>query len=138
MIVLDRTSSVALSDQIERQLREMVANRALSGGAKLMSIRRLATQLAVSPNTVVVAYDRLVAAGVITSHGTSGFFVCSGADAVRAVADEVALEAGKNKKQFGYRSKPTMRGPISCWRVVAHYRQHGYKMPCQRSLYKKL
>jgi len=98
MIVLDRTSSVALSDQIERQLREMVANRALSGGAKLMSIRRLATQLAVSPNTVVVAYDRLVAAGVITSHGTSGFFVCSGADAVRAVADEVALEAGQEQE----------------------------------------
>jgi DNA-binding transcriptional MocR family regulator len=98
MIVLDRTSSIALSDQIENQLRQMVKNRVLPGGAKLMSIRRLATQLAVSPNTVVVAYDRLVAASVIVSHGTSGFFVCSTSDAVRAAADEVALEAGEEQE----------------------------------------
>ncbi|OFA00875.1 PLP-dependent aminotransferase family protein [Duganella sp. HH101] len=94
MFAIDRTSPIPLSKQIEAQLRHMVESRALPGGAKLMSIRQLATQLAVSTNTVVVAYDRLVAAGVIDSHGTAGFFVSAPNDAGKSIPDEVALEAG--------------------------------------------
>ena len=98
MFAIDRSSPIALSAQIENQLRRMVETRALPGGAKLMSIRQLATQLEVSTNTVVVAYDRLVAAGIIGSHGTAGFFVCSTAEASRPVPDEAALEAGAEQE----------------------------------------
>src|SRR3954464_1899778 len=98
MFAIDRSSPIALSKQIEAKLRHMVESRALPGGAKLMSIRQLATQLAVSTNTVVVAYDRLVAAGVIDSHGTAGFFVCAKSDAGRSIPDEVALEAGEEQE----------------------------------------
>lgn len=98
MFALDRSSPIALSRQIETKLRQMVESRALPGGAKLLSIRQLATQLAVSTNTVVVAYDRLVAAGTIDSHGTAGFFVCATNDARRSVPDEVALEAGDEQE----------------------------------------
>src|SRR5471030_1323455 len=94
MFAIDRSSPIALSAQIEAQLRHMIERRALPGGAKLMSIRQLATQLAVSTNTVVAAYDRLVAAGVIDSHGTAGFFVSTSNGAGKAIPDEVALEAG--------------------------------------------
>ncbi|MBV6323806.1 PLP-dependent aminotransferase family protein [Duganella violaceipulchra] len=94
MFAIDRSSPIALSSQIEAKLRHMVESRALPGGAKLMSIRQLATQLAVSTNTVVVAYDRLVAAGVIDSHGTAGFYVSTTNGASKAIPDEVALEAG--------------------------------------------
>lgn len=98
MFAIDRSSPIALSKQIETTLRHMVENRALPGGAKLLSIRQLATQLSVSTNTVVVAYDRLVAAGVIDSHGTTGFFVCTTNDASRSIPDEVALEAGEEQE----------------------------------------
>jgi len=98
MFTIDRSSPVPLSTQIETTLREMVERRALPGGARLMSIRQLATQLAVSTNTVVVAYDRLVAAGIIDSHGTGGFFVCARKDAGRTIPDEVALEAGDEQE----------------------------------------
>ncbi|PHV06198.1 GntR family transcriptional regulator [Janthinobacterium sp. BJB412] len=98
MFDIDRSSPIALSKQIEAQLRHMVESRALPGGAKLLSIRQLATQLAVSTNTVVVAYDRLVAAGVIDSHGTAGFFVRTTSDAGRSIPDEVALEAGTEQE----------------------------------------
>src|SRR5471032_543787 len=94
MFAIDRSSPIALSAQIEAQLRHMIESRALPGGAKLMSIRQLATQLAVSTNTVVVAYDRLVAAGVIDSHGTAGFYVSTANGASKSIPDEVALEAG--------------------------------------------
>lgn len=98
MFPIDRSSPIALSTQIETALRQMVERRTLPGGAKLPSIRHLATQLAVSTNTVVVAYDRLVAAGVIDSHGTTGFFVCASKDSARTIPDEVALEAGEEQE----------------------------------------
>ncbi|MYN15999.1 aminotransferase class I/II-fold pyridoxal phosphate-dependent enzyme [Rugamonas sp. FT107W] len=98
MFPIDRSSPIALSKQIEAQLRHMVESRALPGGAKLPSIRQLATQLEVSTNTVVVAYDRLVAAGVIDSHGMAGFFACAPKEAGSVVPDEVALEAGEEQE----------------------------------------
>lgn len=98
MLTIDRSSPIALSKQIENQLRHMVESGTLPGGAKLLSIRQLATQLAVSTNTVVVAYDRLVAAGVIGTHGTAGFFVCARSDAGKAIPDEAALEAGEEQE----------------------------------------
>lgn len=98
MLPIDRTSPVALSRQIEDQLRRLVESRALPGGAKLMSIRQLATQLAVSTNTVVQAYDRLVAAGIIDSHGTAGFYVRARSDEARSAPDEAALEAGEEQE----------------------------------------
>ncbi len=98
MFSIDRSSPIALSAQIETRLRELVDSRALPVGCKLMSIRQLATQLAVSTNTVVVAYDRLVAAGVIASHGTAGFFVCAAGEAAKTLHDELALEAGEEQE----------------------------------------
>jgi DNA-binding transcriptional MocR family regulator len=98
MFAIDRSSPIALSKQIETTLRHLVESRALPGGARLPSIRQLATQLAVSTNTVVVAYDRLVAAGIIDTHGTAGFFVCAPNDAARSIPDEVALEAGDEQE----------------------------------------
>ncbi|MRV72367.1 aminotransferase class I/II-fold pyridoxal phosphate-dependent enzyme [Duganella sp. FT92W] len=98
MFALDRSSPIALSQQIETALRHMVDSGALPGGAKLRSIRQLATELAVSTNTVVVAYDRLVAAGVIHSHGTAGFFVRTANDAGKPIPDEAALEAGEEQE----------------------------------------
>jgi len=98
MFSIDRTSPVALSKQIEDQLRHLVESRALPGGARLMSIRQLATQLAVSTNTVVLAYDRLVAAGIVDSHGTAGFYVRARSDDGRTVPDEAALEAGEEQE----------------------------------------
>jgi DNA-binding transcriptional MocR family regulator len=98
MLSIDRSSPVALSAQIEAQLRSLVESRALPGGARLMSIRQLATQLAVSTNTVVLAYDRLVAAGIIDSHGTAGFYVRARSEDSRSAPDEAALEAGEEQE----------------------------------------
>ncbi|TMH35958.1 MAG: GntR family transcriptional regulator [Betaproteobacteria bacterium] len=76
MFAIDRSSAVPLTDQIEARLRGLIAGAQLAAGVKLLSIRQLAAQLGVSPNTVITAYDRLVAAGLIDSRGTAGFFVC--------------------------------------------------------------
>lgn len=72
---LDRQSAMPLAAQIEQQLRLLLERGQLAAGARLPSIRRLAQQLGVSPNTVVVAYDRLVAEAALEARGKSGYFV---------------------------------------------------------------
>jgi len=81
-----------LAAQIEQQLRLLLERGQLAAGARLPSIRRLAEQLGVSPNTVVVAYDRLVAEAALEARGKSGYFVSPW---VRGGAETAALlEAG--------------------------------------------
>jgi DNA-binding transcriptional MocR family regulator len=97
MFSLDRNDPAPLADQIDTRLRALIEAGQLPAGARLPSIRQLASQLGVSPNTVVTAYDRLVAAGRIDSRGTAGFFVCEGQrDA--AEPDQAALEAGDEQE----------------------------------------
>ena len=58
-------------------VRSKIANRALAPGDRLPSIRRFAEAMAVSPSTVVEAYDRLAAEGIIRARRGSGFYVTS-------------------------------------------------------------
>jgi DNA-binding transcriptional MocR family regulator len=60
-------------------VRAKIANRALGAGDRLPSVRRFAETMGVSPSTVVEAYDRLEADGVIRGRRGSGFYV-TGAD----------------------------------------------------------
>lgn len=56
-------------------VRTRIASRVLEPGERLPSIRRFAATQGVSPSTVVEAYDRLAAQGIISSRPGSGFFV---------------------------------------------------------------
>jgi DNA-binding transcriptional MocR family regulator len=56
-------------------LRERIASRALTPGARVPSIRAMSETLDVSKSTVVEAYDRLVAEGALMARRGSGFFV---------------------------------------------------------------
>jgi DNA-binding transcriptional MocR family regulator len=56
-------------------IRAKVAGRALGAGDRLPSIRSLATTMGVSPSTVVEAYDRLAAEGLIRARRGAGFYV---------------------------------------------------------------
>ncbi|MBK3733719.1 aminotransferase class I/II-fold pyridoxal phosphate-dependent enzyme [Azospirillum brasilense] len=67
-------------------IRQRMADRRLSPGERLPSIRRFAAAMGVSPSTVVEAYDRLAADGVIRSRPGSGFYV-SGALPPLALAE---------------------------------------------------
>lgn len=58
-------------------IRQRIAARTLTPGAKLPSIRAFAGTMRVSVATVVEAYDRLAADGVIRARPGSGFYVCS-------------------------------------------------------------
>ena len=66
------------TEEVMRTIRGRIASRALAHGERLPSIRVLAATLKVSPSTVVEAYDRLAAEGVVRSRPGSGFYVSEG------------------------------------------------------------
>ncbi|SOC39748.1 DNA-binding transcriptional MocR family regulator [Rhizobium subbaraonis] len=60
-------------------IRTRIATRALAAGDRLPSVRSFAATMGVSPSTVVDAYDRLAAEGLIRAQRGSGFFVSGNA-----------------------------------------------------------
>jgi DNA-binding transcriptional MocR family regulator len=64
-----------LTQRIAAALGKRMTTGALGAGERLPSVRRLAGRLGVSPFTVVAAYDRLVADGLVVARAKSGFFV---------------------------------------------------------------
>jgi DNA-binding transcriptional MocR family regulator len=65
--------------EVMEAIRAKVASRALTTGDRLPSIRGFAATMGVSPSTVVEAYDRLAADGLIRARQGSGFYVASAA-----------------------------------------------------------
>ncbi|MBX5039679.1 PLP-dependent aminotransferase family protein [Rhizobium lentis] len=58
-------------------IRQRIAGRSLTPGARLPSVRGLAASMKLSTSTVVDAYERLVAEGAILSRPGSGFYVAN-------------------------------------------------------------
>lgn len=64
-IELDRKSPTPLHLQIVHRLRNLILNGAIPEGGRLPPTRRLAQELGVNRSTVVQAYNRLWAEGLI-------------------------------------------------------------------------
>ncbi len=62
-------------DMVMHAIRSRIGERSLAAGARLPSIRSMVTSLKVSKSTVVEAYERLSAEGVIAARPGSGFYV---------------------------------------------------------------
>jgi GntR family transcriptional regulator/MocR family aminotransferase len=76
LIYLDPDSKLNLQSQIRQKLVETILNGSFPAGAKLPSSRKLAEQLSVARNTVVLAYEQLIEEDYLESRQRSGIFVC--------------------------------------------------------------
>lgn len=72
---------------IMEAVRQRIATRALVPGDRLPSIRQFAKTMQASPSTIVQAYDRLAAEGVIAARQGSGFYVTGWALPPLSLAD---------------------------------------------------
>src|SRR5215471_8770432 len=93
MFELSRDSTVPLVDQIAERITSLVEHGQLAAGARVPSIRKLAKLVGASPFTVVDAYDRLVARGIIESRAGRGFFVCGRRLASPLLAIEAVVDS---------------------------------------------
>ncbi len=76
---IDSQNGLAVYDQIVRQVKFAVADGALSAGEMVSSVRELAKELAINPNTVARAYRQLQDDGVLTQVRGTGLIVENGA-----------------------------------------------------------
>lgn len=82
---LDPAATTPLWWQLSISLRVAIANGRLGPGARLPSTRELARRLNVSRNTVMAAYDDLVARGLVLGYVGAGSFVASTARTIAPV-----------------------------------------------------
>jgi GntR family transcriptional regulator len=73
--LLDLHSGMPVYRQIMDQVRGGVASGALAPGDQLPTVRQLAVDLEINPNTVVRAYRELEFGGLIETHQGTGTFV---------------------------------------------------------------
>lgn len=81
MISLNYRDSRPIYEQIKDELRKLIVTGALAAGEKLPSVRALATQLSINPNTIQRAYNDLEAEGYIYPVPGKGSFASDRGDA---------------------------------------------------------
>ena len=74
-IHIQAQGGVPIYVQVMQQIKYLVASGRLQPGDELPSIRTLAEQLIVNPNTIARAYRELETAGVVEKRRTAGTFV---------------------------------------------------------------
>ena len=76
---VDARNGLAVYDQIVRQVKFAVADSALAPGELVPSVRELARELAINPNTVARAYRQLQDDGVLEAVRGTGLAVAESA-----------------------------------------------------------
>ena len=94
LLQVDPAEAAPLWRQIEEGVRRLVASGGLSAGALMPSVRDLARELGVNPNTVVKAYQHLVEAGVLAVRRGDGTYVADSPPGFRASERAALLREG--------------------------------------------
>ena len=75
MFVIDAQSKLPIFEQLKKQILEFITIGVLVPNDKLPSVRSLASQIGVNPNTVAKAYQELELQGFIYSEKGKGCFI---------------------------------------------------------------
>ena len=83
MIVIDYHDKRPIYEQVIERFQMLILNGALEPGEQLPSVRSLAVDLSINPNTIQRAYGELERRGLIYSIKGRGNFVSSQKDVVK-------------------------------------------------------
>ena len=78
MLNLDYRDARPIYEQVRDNLRRLMVSGAIQEGEKLPSVRSLASNLAINPNTIQRAYAQLEMEGYVYSVAGRGTFVAEG------------------------------------------------------------
>ena len=112
---LNAKSGVPIYRQIQDQIRYGVAAGLLNPGEQLPTVRALAVELSVNPNTVIKAYSELEREGVLIAEQGSGTFVGSHSPAPvpprerRAMLESLCGEFLAQAARFGFAADEVVR-----------------------------
>jgi len=100
-LAVDATSATPPYEQIRMQVIEAVRTGALVPGDKLPTVRRLADDLGLAPNTVARSYRALEQDEVIETRGRLGSFVAATGDATHKQVQLAAVAYADRAKSLG-------------------------------------
>jgi GntR family transcriptional regulator len=114
-IRIDDKSGVPFYRQIIEQIKFAIARQDLAPGDRLPTVRQLAVDLSINPNTVVRAYRELEFEGLIETQQGSGTFVGHREPAVdvlekRRMLDQILTELLARASSFGFTLEEVLAG----------------------------
>ncbi len=74
---VDGESGVPFYQQVGQQIRRLIAAGAVAPGDRLPTVRELAAEMVLNPNTVARAYQDLEREGVVETRRGQGTFACA-------------------------------------------------------------
>ena len=101
MISINSHSATPQYEQLRVQFMEEVKSGALAAGTRIPTVRKLAEDLGLAPNTVARAYRELEADGFIETRGRNGSFVSAQGDAADKHAQEAARAYADRIQKLG-------------------------------------
>lgn len=101
MLFVDPRSPVPPFEQIRVQVLDLIQSGDLQPGTRLPTVRRLASDLALAPNTVARAYRELELNGALESRGRHGTFVSVHDDPLQRQAQKAAEEYVHHIRSLG-------------------------------------
>jgi DNA-binding transcriptional regulator YhcF (GntR family) len=101
MISIDTGSPVPPYEQLRLQLAEQTRSGELVAGTRLPTVRKLAQDLGIAPNTVARAYRELEADHFIETRGRNGSFVSAQGDPAEKQAQEAARAYADRIQKLG-------------------------------------
>jgi DNA-binding transcriptional regulator YhcF (GntR family) len=101
MISIDSSSATPPFEQLRVELIKQVKSGELAGGTRLPTVRKLAEDLGLAPNTVARTYRELEADGFIETRGRNGSFVTPQGDPADKQAQEAARAYADRIRKLG-------------------------------------
>ena len=106
MVSLNYRDSRPIYEQIKDGLRKLIVTGAMGPDEKLPSVRAMATQLSINPNTIQRAYNELEGEGYIYSVPGKGSFASGSAGADEARRKELMGKARELLAELKYLGVP--------------------------------
>lgn len=103
MINLDYQSRTPIYEQIVNSVEKYVAVGILKEKMQIPSIREMASNLGINPNTVKKSYDILESRGIITTISTKGTFISE--NTKKATEDKIDREINNIKNRISELTK---------------------------------
>lgn len=105
LLSIDPDSATPPYEQIRIQIAALVRDGELSAGARLPTVRRLAGDLGLAPNTVARSYRELENDHIIETRGSNGSFVSREGNANERLAQDAAHMYATRIRQLGISSE---------------------------------
>ncbi|WP_433601350.1 GntR family transcriptional regulator [Nocardia sp. CA-135953] len=100
-ITVTHDSSIPPYEQLRLGVIAQVRSGELTAGTKIPTVRALAAQLGLAPNTVARAYRELEADGIVETRGRQGSFIASSGDPTKDLAGRAATDYVATIRRLG-------------------------------------